>query len=198
MSKSRLPILPIDKLTVNQRRLFDNITGGARAKTRPLAEFLNDEDGLKGPFNALLYAPAIGDATQRLGEHLRFHGALPGRLRELAILTVAAHWRAQYEWWAHAKIARKEGLDDEIIEAVKAGQAVPEQDGMNTVLGFVRELLNDSRVSDKTFQAAQELLGNEAVVELVVLVGYYGLISGTLNTFQVPLPDGELLPFPEG
>ncbi|MGI9387753.1 MAG: carboxymuconolactone decarboxylase family protein, partial [Methyloligellaceae bacterium] len=149
-----------------------------------------------GPFNAFLYAPEIGDAAQSLGELLRFHGVLAGRLRELAILTVAAHWRAQYEWWAHAKIARVEGLENGIIEAVKMGHAVAGDDGAEIVHLFVSELLKDRNVSDRTFQAVKAELGDEALVELVVLVGYYGLIAATLNVFQVPLPEGEEPPFP--
>jgi len=190
VSKSRLPILPVDKLTADQRRLFDNITGGARSKNRPLADFLNEENGLKGPFNAFLYSPEAGDAAQRLGEILRFQSTLPGPLRELAILTVAAHWRAEYEWWAHAKIARTEGLDEATIQAVKAGEPLQKNDGPGVVHGFVRELLNNRRVGGGAFRAARELLGDRGLVELVMLVGYYGLISAALNVFQVPLPDG--------
>ena len=193
----RLPALPVDRLTDDQRKLFAKITGGARAKTRAPADFLNEEGSLKGPFNAFLYAPEIGDAAQRLGELLRFNGSLPGALRELAILTVAVHWRAQYEWWAHEKIARAEGLDDAAIEAVKIGQAPPGEEGLTIVHSFVRELLIDRRVADQTYQAAQLLLGNEGVVELVILIGYYGLISASLNAFQVPLPEGVTPPLPE-
>ena len=121
--------------------------------------------------------------------------ALPGRLREVAILTVAAHWRAQYEWWAHARIARREGLAVEAIAAIKNGNAPTGTDGLAEVHGLVSELLRDRQLSDATYGAAHTLLGDAGVVELVTLTGYYGLISALLNGFQVPLPDGEALPF---
>ena len=190
----RLPAITQDRMSPEQRDLFESITGGDRGRNRPVEDFLDAEGGLGGPFNAYLYAPGLGDAAQRLGQQIRYHSSLPGPLRELAILAVGAHWRAGYEWWAHEKVARQEGLDDAALAAVKAGQP-PRDADQATVHRFVREILETHNVGDETHAAARDLLGDKGVVELVTLVGYYCLISANLNVFRVPVPDGETPPF---
>ena len=151
---------------------------------------------MSGPFNAWLRSPVLGDAAQRLGETVRFESALPPQLRELAILIVAAKWKAQYEWWAHERIARQEGLDQRIIESVKA-ETVPDFSNPTeaVVCSFARQLLDEHRVSEVLYAEAVELLGETGVVELVILLGYYTLVSMTLNVFEVPVPTGESAPF---
>ena len=101
----------------------------------------------------------LGDVAQRLGETVRFESALPPQLRELAILIVAAKWKAQYEWWAHERIARQEGLDERIIESVKA-ETLPDFSNPTeaVVYNFARELLDEHRVSDHLYDEAIELL----------------------------------------
>lgn len=192
----RIPLLLPENFTEAQQNLFDNITGGKRSAGRAPDSLLTPEGGLKGPFNALLFSPAFGEAVQRLGAVVRFENSLPAPLRELAILTVAAQWQAQYEWWAHAKIARQEGLDEGIIAALKAGH-LPDfkQPAEAVVYHFAWELLNQQQVSDQGYEAAVELLGEAGVVELVILLGYYTLVAMSLNVFKVPLPEDEKLPF---
>ena len=121
---------------------------------------------------------------------------MPPKLRELAILTVAAKWQAQYEWWAHAKIAQREGLDDHIIESLKK-RTHPDFDdpAQAIVYNFAREVIDQQKVSDHHYKQAVDQLGEEIVVELVILLGYYTLISMTLNVFEVPLPPNEQPPF---
>ena len=193
---SRLPDILPTEFTNRQQALFENISGGKRGVESDPATFLNPSGGLRGPFNALLYSPAIGDAVQRVGEAVRFEGELPAQLRELAILTVAAHWQAQYEWWAHARIACDVGLPAQIIDGIKAGAlpqtATAEQIG---VYRFVRDLIDQRRVSDQRYAEVVALLGEAQVVELVMVVGYYTLISMTLNVFDVALPPEEEAPF---
>lgn len=189
---SRLPNVLPQEFTPSQQKLFDSITGGKRGKESAVETFLNPEGGLRGPFNALLYSPVLGEATQRLGEAVRFEGALPAQLRELAILTVAAKWQAQYEWWAHEKIAREAGLAGEIIAGLKAGELPASAEPAQAIThAFACELLDHHGVSDQRYAETVALLGESGVVELVILLGYYTLVAMTLNTFQVPLPPGE-------
>lgn len=193
---SRLSSIALDRMSDEQRRLFDHITGGARGLRRAPEEFLDEEGGLRGPFNAWMYSPVIGDGAQRLGASIRFGGQLPGRLRELAILVVAATWRAQYEWWAHARIGRDEGLSEELLESLRCGRRPRLTDAQDTtVYEFVCELLDTHQVSSPVYENAVHALGEGATVELVFLVGYYTLISMTLNAFEVPVPRGEAPPF---
>ncbi|MGI9380078.1 MAG: carboxymuconolactone decarboxylase family protein [Methyloligellaceae bacterium] len=198
---TRLENIPVDTLEGEAKDLFDRIVGGARGKDRPLSDFVNEDGGLRGPFNPLLYTPEIGNVSQALGEKIRFRSSLSDAVREIAILTVAAYWRADYEWFAHAKIARNIGVNEQILSTIKDQRAIP-LEGDDAVLGktqkFILELLERQRVSDETFDSAKESVGEAGVVELVLLFGYYTLISATLNTFEIPLPEGEVSPFDEG
>ncbi len=194
---SRLPDIIREHFSEEQQQLFERITGGKRSAGRSLESFLSDQGGLRGPFNSFMYNTALGEAAQRLGEVVRFETSLAPELRELAILTVAAGWRAQYEWWAHEKVGRRVGLEPADTEPLRTGQA-PEFDSPDKALvhAFCRELMEDKGVSDHLFKQAVELLGRIGVVELVMLTGYYTMISMILNAFEVPLPAGERAPFP--
>lgn len=194
----RIPQLPIDNLTEAQNKLFQSITGGKRGAGRPIAEFTYADGSLRGPFNPWLQSPEIGNHAQKLGESLRFDNAMPPTLRELAIICVAVHWRANYEWWAHAKIALKEGLSEAVVDAVKAGETPPETEpGVQAITAFVQETLSLRKVSDATYAAAHDRLGDRGIVDLVTLVGYYCMVSATLNVFKAPMPEGETAPFSE-
>ena len=193
---SRISYITPDNFTEAQERLFKSITSGKRGEGRAPEDLLNSEGGMSGPFNPWLRTPVLGDAAQRLGETVRFESAISPQLRELAILIVAAKWKARYEWWAHEKIARREGLDERIIESVKAETPLDCSNPTETVVyNFARELLDEHRVSDHLYNEAAELLGEEGIVELVILIGYYTLVSMTLNVFEVPVPAGESAPF---
>ena len=193
---SRISYITPENFTEAQQHLFKSITGGKRGEGRAPEDLLNAEGGMSGPFNAWLRSPVLGEAAQRVGEAVRFESALPPQLRELAILVVAAKWKAQYEWWAHERIARREGLDEGVIESVKA-ETLPDFSNSteSVVYNFARELLDEHRVSDHLYDKAVELLGEARVAELVILLGYYTLVSMTLNVFEVPVPVGEDAPF---
>lgn len=193
---TRLTPIPIDSLNDQQKEVFDAITGGKRGTGRPIEEFVLPNGGMRGPFNAMLHHPAIGNALQRMGEILRFEGTLSDALREVAILTVGRHWKAQYEWWAHARIAANVGVDDAIIQAIYDKAPLPTEDAVTlAVHAFVKELVETQHVGQATYDAAIAALGETGVVELVILAGYYGVVSGILNSFEVPLPEGATLPF---
>jgi 4-carboxymuconolactone decarboxylase len=107
------------------------------------------------------------------------------RLRELAILVIGAHWKAEYEWFAHAPIAEKQGVPAAVIAAIGRGETPPfDDDADRTVHAFVREVVTAGKASDMAFAAARALLGDKGVVELTALVGYYSLLAFQLNVFQ--------------
>ncbi len=193
---SRLADLSPDDFDADQRRLYDGIVNGKRASDHA-DDFLNAGGGMRGPFNALIRAPGVGEPAHLLGEALRYGGKLPGPWRELGILVVAQTWKAQYEWWAHAKIARREGLPEAVIKAVKAGRRPDTDDAaLLAIYDFATTLLNERRVPDELYTRAVEALGEAGVAELNILLGYYTIISMTLNVFEVPLAEGEEVPFP--
>jgi 4-carboxymuconolactone decarboxylase len=145
--------------------------------------------GMRGPFSALLYSPEIGDHAQQLGAQVRFHNSLPEPLKELAILVVARFWTAQFEWYAHHRLALEAGLDPAIAEAIAAGKRPakmsPDEAAIYT---FCTELLDTREVSDAAFAGVKDRFGDKGVVDLICTMGYYGLVSMTLNVNRYPLP----------
>jgi 4-carboxymuconolactone decarboxylase len=181
----RFPTLTLDQMTPAQRKVAEAIMAGPRK-------------GLGGPFNTWLRSPELADRLQQVGEHLRFHSSVPPRLNEFAILLTARAWDADYEWSAHYPLALKAGLNPAVAADVAAGRRPA---GMAAdeaaVYDFVTELRSTHRVSDPTYAAAQKVLGDQGVVDLVALSGYYDLVSMTLNVGQVAAPkDGPQLPPP--
>jgi 4-carboxymuconolactone decarboxylase len=151
-----------------------------------------DEAGvIGGPFNVWVQAPAVGTPVSALGAAVRYGSTLEPRLLELAIITVAAHWRAEYEWWAHARLARAAGVTDAVVEAIGCGdQPVFEREDERAVQHFAAELVKTGRVGPEPYDQAVARLGEAGAVELVALCGYYTLVSFALNAFDVALPPG--------
>lgn len=176
---SRLGKLDPDKLAPEQRKIYDDIVSGPRGS-------------IGGPFAPWLQSPTLADRAQKLGEFCRYNTSLPKRLSELAILVTARYWKAQFEWYAHEKMARDGGLAQPIIDAIRERLPPPGmQDDEKAVYDFCSEAYALHYVNDETYARAVQLLGQKAVVELVGILGYYCLVSLTLNIFQVGLPDGE-------
>jgi len=136
--------------------------------------------------------------AQQLGGYLRFRTSLPARLSELAILCTGQFWKAQFEWHAHARIAAREGVKETTIRDIRAGRAPKSapRDEM-AIYAFVKELYATRRVSNATYARVHKLLGDAGMIELVGILGYYVLISMTLNVFRMPIPEGEPIPFRE-
>lgn len=152
---------------------------------------LDGSGGLAGPFNAFVHAPGVGGRVSELGAAVRFGTSIEGRLAELAIITVAAHWHAEFEWWAHARMAREQGLAAEVVDAIGAGDEPPlTAEDERTVYTVATQLCRAGQISQQSYDAAHALLGDEGMVELVALCGYYTLISYLLNAFTVALPEG--------
>ena len=182
---SRLPYLRREDLDDAGQAVWDGLES-SRGRT-----VVNQDGGLVGPFNAWVHAPVVGRRLSGLGATLRFETSIERRLLELAIIVVAAHWKAEFEWWAHARMAREHGVADDIVDAIGRGETPTfAADDEATVHGFARQLMADGRVDDATYAGAAELLGSQGVVELVSLCGYYTLVSFSLNAFAVPLPPG--------
>lgn len=197
---TRLPLLSSGSLNAAQRKIYDAVTQGPRRQnTRPGASFdLDTPAGLPGPFNALLYSPHIGNLVQELGAGLRYSNSLPNNLLEIAVIMVGKHWQSQFEFWAHARLAAAAGVSRDVIEAIRTGNDPhfdkPEE---QQIYVFAKEFLATKRVSDKTYADTREFIGEQGLADLVMLMGYYCLVCLILNGFQVPLPEGQINPFPE-
>ena len=192
---NRLRGLRPEELSDEQQRLYESIAGGDRARDASFR--LTEDDGsLVGPFNTLLLSPVVGDAVQSVGAAIRFGCGLSSLVREVAILAVAGHRRSPFEWWAHEPIARRAGLTDTQITALRSGEA-PEFDDETAAAAyaFSQALIAGGRPDDATFEAARDALGLDGVMELVTLVGYYTLLAQLMETFDVGVPRGETSPF---
>ncbi|HZI97637.1 MAG TPA: carboxymuconolactone decarboxylase family protein [Actinomycetales bacterium] len=187
LREGRLPLLAPETLDDGQRAVYDAITGGPRAGG-PF-RVVDDQGRLAGPFNAMLHAPAIGQAVQQLGAALRFSGVLPARTRELVICAVAAHWDSDYEWYAHSRVAASVGVTPSELAGLRDRRAPAGlAPGEAAALGLALSLLADRAVDDGTYAAAQTHHGHAGVVELALLVGYYQALAGLLATADVPAP----------
>ena len=183
MAQERLEELTSETMNAEQRRVAEAIQSGPRGA------------GLRGPFNALLRSPDLADAVQKVGEYVRFKSSIPARLNELAIIITGRRWTAQYEFYAHRRLALQAGLKAEIADAIADGRKPAGMDADETIVyNFATELLNTGQVSDATYQNTVARFGERGVIDLVGAVGYYGMVSLVLNVARGPLPEGERLP----
>jgi len=177
-------------MTHEQRDLYREILGGPRGQGPRAVLLASGAGGLAGPFNAMLYAPPVGHALQGLGVAIRFRTQLAPRIREMAILVVAQAWDSAYERASHELVGRDAGLTDEEIEALNAGAdpgfAAKDEQVAYTV---VRALTSpDADLDDEQYDTAISVLGQQALVELSSLVGYYATLALQLRIFRVPAP----------
>ena len=189
----RFKLIPVEQLTAGQKKLYDAIRSGPRSK---LANSSAAQAGpIGGPFNVWLRSPGIGDCVQRLGEEIRFRSSLPAKLNEMAIIITARVWTSQYEWYAHCKLALDAGLEPAVAQAIAENRRPEKMDEDEAVVyDFSIELHEKKRVSDALYARAVERFGEQGVVDLISVNGFYTLVSMTLNVDRTPLPEGVPLP----
>jgi 4-carboxymuconolactone decarboxylase len=185
-AQDRMPPIPNDKMTDAQKKAA--------------AEFEAARGALSGPWAVMLRSPDMINRARGLSDYLRFKSSLPPRLSEFVILITAREWAQQYEWNAHHSLAMKGGLNPEIATAIAEGRR-PEQmaDDEAAVYDFCIELHRNRSVSDATYARAVARFGEQGVVDVIGLSGWYTLVAMVLNTARTPLPAGvapPLMPFP--
>jgi 4-carboxymuconolactone decarboxylase len=185
----RLAPLSSEEMTPEQVDLYRRILSGPRGQGPRAMPLSNGAGGLAGPFNAMLYAPAVGTALQELGVAIRFRTQLPPRVREMAILVVAQAWDSEYERSSHEPIGREAGLADPEIKALRAGADPGFADERERVAySVVRSLAGTGGppdLDDEQYAAAVAMLGERALVELSALVGYYATLALQLRIFRI-------------
>jgi 4-carboxymuconolactone decarboxylase len=189
VAQDRMPPIPKDKMTDAQKKAFDEVTSGPRGA-----------GGAEGPFVPLLRSPELMSRLQKAGEYLRFHNTIGPKLTEFVILLTARQWTQQYEYDVHRVNGAKAGIKQETIDAITDGRR-PE--GMTAdeeiVYDFCAELRQNQSVSDATYARAVAKFGEQGVIDMTGLVGYYTTLAMVMNVARSPLPDGKkapLAPFP--
>ncbi len=196
-SWARLPTVARDALKPDDQRVFDSIV-------HPDSRYAT---GLRGPVGMWMYSPRMAEHVFPTSTYLRYgaDGQRDQRLTELAIIATARELDSQYEWSAHEPAARTAGLEEEIIELVRSGRPVTETETLpglgeqeRTIIRVARELIHEPKLSREAFESAQRLFGDEGVMDLAGLIGYYTFVNYTLKTFDVQRAPGTqlLLPLP--
>lgn len=180
----RLPRIAPEKMTEAQKKVVADIAAGPRGE-------------LRGPFIALLRSPELANAVQKVGEYLRFRCPLERRVAEMVTLIAARHWTQQYEWNSHYAHAMKAGLEPALAQAIAEGRrpaAMAEDEEI--AYDFVTEALRNQSVCDATYARALARFGEQCVVDLIGIAGYYGLLAMVLNVARTALPGGKPPPIP--
>jgi 4-carboxymuconolactone decarboxylase len=182
----RLAVLSSDEMTPEQVGLYREILSGPRGQGPRTVLLATGAGGLAGPFNVMLYAPEVGHALQELGAAIRFRTGLAPRIREMAILVVAQAWDSSYERSSHEPIGRDAGLTEAEIDALRSGADPGFTDEHERVAYTVaRALTGPADLDDDQYAAATVTLGEQALVELSTLVGYYATLALQLRIFRV-------------
>ena len=187
VAQDRMPPIPSDKLTAAQEKAADELIAGPRG-------------ALAGPFVPLLRSPEFMGRLQKTGEYLRFQNSLGPKLTEFVTLLTARQWTQQYEYDVHAPLALAAGVKPEIIAAIGEGRRpagmLPDEEA---AYDFCAELRHNQSVSDATYARAVSRFGEQGIIDMTGLVGYYTMLAMIMNVARTPIPAGKtppLVPFP--
>jgi 4-carboxymuconolactone decarboxylase len=178
-SRERMGRLTPENMTEEQRAAAAELASGPRGEVR-------------GPFNVLLRSPGLMTPLQKVGEYLRFKCQLDRRIAEFATLIAARQWTQTYEWQAHHPLALKAGLKPEIAQAVAEGRRPT---GMaqdeEVVYDVLTEAFQNKSVCDATYERALRQFGEQNLVDLLAIGGYYAMLAMLLNVARTQLPEGK-------
>jgi 4-carboxymuconolactone decarboxylase len=185
----RLPIIPPAELSAEQKPLYDDMRQGITANFQGFVN-IRDDGALLGPWNPWIHEPKFGKPVWELTKAMVSNPSLPAAVREVAILVTGAHFKSAYELYAHVIVAEHRGLSDEKLATIVAGQRPADLTRPEAVAyDFASALVNGGVLPELTYRAAIQEFGQHGAAELSYLVGLYCLVSVTLNTFDVPVPD---------
>ena len=186
--QQRMPPLPAGKMTDAQRKAADEMIAGPRK-------------GVKGPFVPLLRCPELMDRLQKVGEYLRFQSSLDQRISEFVILVVSRAWTQHFEWFVHVPLGRKAGISEDTIAALADGRrpsGMSEDEDL--AYDFCDELLRNKGVSETTYRRAVMRFGENGVIDMLGVAGYFTTVSMIMNVAHSPPPADEsvapLVPYP--
>ncbi|HVB56002.1 MAG TPA: carboxymuconolactone decarboxylase family protein [Candidatus Acidoferrales bacterium] len=179
VAQDRMPPIPADKMTDAQKKAATELTSGPR-------------ETLVGPFIPLLRSPEFMNRLQKMGEYLRFENSLGHTLTEFIILYTARQWTQEFEWESHYELAQKAGVEPDVIAAIAEGRRPAKMtEDEEIAYDFCEELHQHKSISDATYSRAVKKFGEQGVVDLTGLTGYYSMLGMILNVARTPLPPGK-------
>jgi 4-carboxymuconolactone decarboxylase len=181
---ARLPNLTKDQLKPEDQKFFEAIA--------------DSRGGVRGPYGVLMHSPDLAARVAHTGSYVRYNLDLPEALRETIIIATAREIKSQYEFFAHARLARQAGVTENTIQAIAYGtapQGLAGDEGM--LVRYVQELLRHHKISDATFNAVRDRFGMQRTLEITALVGHYLLVGQILAAFEVELPEGAKEELPD-
>ena len=179
-AQDRMPPIPADRLTDAQKKAMQEFSAARKTD-------------VSGPFWPLLRSPEVMNRARAMGDYLRFASVLPPRLSEFAIIITAAQWTQNYEWDVHAPLAQQGGLKPAIVAALADGRR-PEgmADDEDVLYSFCDELHRNKSISDATYARAVKAFGEQGVIDILGISGYYTMLAMVLNTARTPVPAGHM------
>ncbi|MGD0974132.1 MAG: carboxymuconolactone decarboxylase family protein [Candidatus Korobacteraceae bacterium] len=175
LQQNRLPPIPESKQTEAQKKASVEFVTIRKAQ-------------VFGPFVPLLRSPELMLRASAMGDYLRYRDALPSKLNEFIILIVAREWTQEYEWSVHYPIAIKAGLDPEIAKALAEGRRPAKMaEEEEIVYEFSTELHRNKSVSDATYSRAVAKFGEQGMMDMVGVNGYYTLLAMVINVGRTPV-----------
>ena len=174
---ARVPAITREQLKAEDQPIYDEIAAA--------------RGGARGPYPVLLHVPKLAARVAATSSYVRFESDLPNALKEVVILATAREMDAQYEYTAHARLAREAGVSEGTIRAIAHGTAPQDLSGdEELVVSYTQALLRDHKVPDAIFNAVKDRFGIQRTIELTVLIGHYVLVGHVLAAFDVELAPG--------
>jgi 4-carboxymuconolactone decarboxylase len=184
LAPERMPMIPEAQMTPEQRAAAQELIAGPRGE-------------VKGPFVSLIRSPEFMRRVQKVGEYIRFVCPLDKRLNEFAAIIAARHLNQQFEWWAHYRQALEAGLKREIADAVAEGRRPTGMaEDEEIVYDLLTEVLVHKGASDATYARAVKKFGEQGLIDIVGIAGYYALLAMIMNVTRTAVPEGFALPLP--
>lgn len=170
LAQQRLPTISPEQYTAEQKKAAEDFLAARKVP-------------VFGPFEPMMHSPEVMSIARSTGDYLRYHSAIGNTLSELVILVTAREWSQDYEWYVHQPIALKAGISKDIADAIADGRRpVAMSADEEIVYDFTVELQKNKRVSDATFNRAEQRFGKKGVVDMVAISGYYTSLAMQLNT----------------
>ncbi len=174
---ARISDVTRDQLAPEHQEFFDSIA--------------SSRGSVRGPYGALLHSPDLAARVAHTGAYVRFELDISEAQREIIICATAREIRQQYEFSAHARLARQAGVPEDVVNAIATGKAPEGMSGIEaSLVKYVQELARNHRISEETFKAVSDHFGTRRTVEITALIGHYMLVGQILTAFEVDLPAG--------